>query len=296
MVEDPDFDADNNPATNPLDSDLDGTPDYLDTDSDGDGVNDETESYADKDSDGIADYLDAIQAGSVIQILPGISDKFIMQTEAGLKLSLGDVAYATDSGASLVEQGDINRYLELVLPGFSAGVSVEEGGSSLSVDEIENVGGYFDFTVTGLRVAGQSVQVVIPQLAPLPRSSAYRKLTKTGWQDYVEDENNSVASAVGAEGYCPPPGHSDYIPGLTQGHWCLQLTIEDGGPNDSDGTANSRISDPGGIGRILTDVSVSSSGGSSGGAWHPLLPTLSIFIMLFFRNTLKIRAVFYRLP
>jgi hypothetical protein len=127
------------------------------------------------------------------------------------------------------------------------------------------------------------VQVVIPQLEQMPRSSVYRKLTSSGWQDFVEDENNSVKSAaIGKEGYCPPPGHAAYQPGLTEKHWCLQLTIQDGGPNDSDGLANNSVTAPGGMGLVLSDVSVISSGGS--GTWHPLVPALSIIIILAIRN------------
>jgi hypothetical protein len=38
-----------------------------------------------------------------------------------------------------------------------------------------------------------------------------------------------------------------YQAGLTEGHFCVQLTIEDGGANDGDGAANNRISDPSGV-------------------------------------------------
>ena len=237
-------------------------------DSDGDGINDETEGFSDADFDGIYDYLDAIQVSNVIQILPGISDAYIMQTEPGLSLSLGDIAFKAGHGGSLVEESDVLAY---------------SSDSNVSADEIENVGGYVDFIITGMSVAGQSVQVVIPQLVQMPRSSVYRKLTATGWQDFVVDSSNIVESVAGEQGYCPPPGDAAYTSGLTQGHWCLQLTIEDGGPNDADGEANNRISDPGGVGRVLTDVNVSSSG-SSGGASNPLIPVLSVFIMLTLRN------------
>ena len=223
-------------------------------------------SSLDSDNDGVVNHLDTVQASNVLQQKTAISDQLLMQTEAGLKLSLGEVAFKADQGRSMVTQAELTDY---------------SFAGNASVDTVVNVGGYFDFTVSGLPVAGQSVQVVIPQLAQMSRSSVYRKLTLAGWQDFVKDENNSVASAAGEEGYCPPPGHSDYISGLRQGHWCLQLTIEDGGPNDSDGIANNSVTDPGGLGRVLTDVSVSSSGG--GGAWHPLLPALNIFIILFFR-------------
>jgi len=245
------------------------------SDSDGDGINDETEGFGDADGDGVADYLDAIQASNVLQQKITISDQFLIQTEAGLKLSLGETAFRAGQGRSMVVQTEIADH---------------SLGSNTPVDEVANTGGYFDFTVSGLPIAGQSVQVVIPQLAQMPKISVYRKLTATGWQNFVRNSNNSVASAAGEEGYCPPPGHADYQPGLHEGHWCLQLSIEDGGPNDIDGIANNTVTDPGGVGRMLTDVSVSSGGG---GSLNPLLPALSILIMLVFRNVLNTTAAFY---
>lgn len=130
-------------------------------------------------------------------------------------------------------------------------------------------GGLFDFVITGLPVAGQSVNVVLPQRAPVPSNAVYRKMVNGVWQNFVENGNNAIATAGGTEGFCPPPGDASYIPGLTDGHWCVQLTIEDGGANDNDGRANKAIVDPGGVAQILAvgvDVKVS----SGGGALHPL--------------------------
>ena len=35
--------------------------------------------------------------------------------------------------------------------------------------------------------------------------------------------------------------------GIILGHGCLELTVQDGGPNDADGAANGTIADPGGL-------------------------------------------------
>ena len=80
VVEDPDFDADNNPLTNPLDSDLDSVPDYLDLDSDNDGLSDEVESGAtgnDHDNDNIVDHFDIDITGGVDANIDGIDDAAI---------------------------------------------------------------------------------------------------------------------------------------------------------------------------------------------------------------------------
>jgi hypothetical protein len=67
----------------------------------------------------------------------------------------------------------------------------------------------------------------------------------------VLNANNSIMSSAGNSGYCPPPGAAQWQPGLSEGHWCVQLTIEDGGPNDDDGLANGTIVDPGGVAVML---------------------------------------------
>ncbi len=77
VVEDPNLDADNNPFTNPLDSDSDGSPDYLDTDSDGDGLSDADESGAssnDGDGDNIVDNYDIDVTAGIDANSDGIDD------------------------------------------------------------------------------------------------------------------------------------------------------------------------------------------------------------------------------
>ena len=67
------------------------------------------------------------------------------------------------------------------------------------------------------------------------------------WRDFVVDDSNALSSAPGQDGACPPPGSHLYEAGLTVGHGCIQLTLEDGGPNDADIEVNGSIQDPGGL-------------------------------------------------
>jgi hypothetical protein len=88
----------------------------------------------------------------------------------------------------------------------------------------------------------------------------YRKYVDgAGWDNFVIDSRNLVASAPGEPGNCPAPGSADYTPGLTAGHHCVQLTIEDGGPNDADGSANRVVRDPGGA-AVLTQAAAVGAG------------------------------------
>lgn len=142
-------------------------------------------------------------------------------------------------------------------------------------DNYINVGGYFDFEIHGLTQAGQAVLVVIPQLAPIPADATYRKYTEAGgWASFVEDINNVLSSAAGEAGICPVPGDSAYAPGLNQGHYCVQLLIEDGGANDGDTRRNGVIKDPGGVSRLNTTSPATSSSRSSGGG------TIGLFVLL----------------
>ena len=67
------------------------------------------------------------------------------------------------------------------------------------------------------------------------------------WTSFVVDANNQLHSAPGSAGYCPPPGDTQWTSGLTAGNHCVQLTLEDGGPNDADGLVNASIVDPGAV-------------------------------------------------
>ena len=116
VVEDPDFDADNNPATNPLDSDLDGIPDYFDSDSDNDGFSDAIESGAsgnDHDGDNIDDSYDIDITGGSDVNNDGIDD---------------DVTPLDSDGDNLPE------YLDTVFDGSRAEADTDNDGIS---DEAE---------------------------------------------------------------------------------------------------------------------------------------------------------------
>ncbi|MFO6424100.1 choice-of-anchor U domain-containing protein [Motilimonas sp. KMU-193] len=225
-------------------------------DSDGDGLSDREEGTGDSDLDGVPDFLDNVAlAANVLAHKASQSDTFILETEPGTKATLGQFSLQGGNGGAL-------------LP--------EEGLIQLD-DTDQNSGGVFDFEVKELPVRGQTVEIVIPQLAPIPADGVYRKLTPSnGWVDFVEDANNSIYSATGAMGFCPPPGDVAYTSGLTEGHWCVSLRIEDGGPNDADGVANNAVVDPGGImvrkSEPEEETPTSSGGGGSTG-W------LSIFAL-----------------
>jgi hypothetical protein len=118
------------------------------------------------------------------------------------------------------------------------------------------------------------VRVVVPQTAAIPADAVYRKFLDGRWRNFSENAFNQLHSAAGSPGYCPPPGDAAWTSGLVEGYYCVQLTIQDGGPNDGDGVVNGSIEDPGGVASLLSTIDVvqnypdirSSGKGSSGGS------------------------------
>ena len=129
------------------------------------------------------------------------------------------------------------------------GLSVAEQQLSNTTDE------YFDFPV-GLidyRLSGGESGhvyslVILTSFAIGPRDEIKNYTNDTlGWQLFTEDANNNIFSATAISGACPEPGSDIYTLGLSQGRNCVQLMLEDGGPNDPDGQANGMLIDPVGV-------------------------------------------------
>jgi hypothetical protein len=143
----------------------------------------------------------------------------------------------------------------------SASIPLDDTNSAI----VHRDGMYYDFVVSGLS-AGNQVDVVIPLSVPLPTSAIYRKYNSgTGlWSTFTQDGSNTIKSAPGTPDACPAAGDAAYTTGLTAGYYCVQLTILNGGANDSDSSATT-VTDPGGIatGPIATSVDIRS--GATGG-------------------------------
>ncbi|MCH4293506.1 Ig-like domain-containing protein [Shewanella sp. 3B26] len=215
---------------------VDALPDLSSTlDTDGDGIVDSLEGYGDSDGDGIADYLDNDVDGSR---LPVNSSTEPMHTTAGVQLSLGNTASAMiSSGAGLTMAELADSFAD------------DSSAADSSDSHFSQATAVLDFTLSGAIQPGQSVGVVIPLPSgtTLPADAVYRKYTaEQGWYTFVEDSANSISSAqLNAAGECPQVEDASYEQGLVEGYQCVQLQLEDGGPNDADGIANGVIEDPG---------------------------------------------------
>jgi hypothetical protein len=208
-----------------------------------DGDNDGVPDAAD-DRDGRNGFANRLQANAGTEL----------QADAGVRLQLGSTARSALSNTAAVTLSDIAS------AGDGSGGSVGN-----SEDDFEYLSGINDFEVTNLPHAGAVVRIVVPLAAAIGEFPDYRKFrADTGWRDFVVDANNDLKSASGSSGTCPAPGDAAWQPGLTPGHNCVQLTIEDGGPNDSDAAAgpNGVIKDPGGVGTPKGRVTAGQGSGS----------------------------------
>ena len=215
-------------------------------DSDGDGVADLDEGAGDSNGNGVSDYLDPSDRNHLLIAKTG--GRAYLQVPAGQRLQLGAVAMASGDDAAL-RMADIEQY-------------GDNGRTAPGADDtrFRYPGGIYDFEVSGISDSLGYSLIVVPQTAAVPNDPSYRKfLASLGWSDFVVDANNRLASAPGSVDTCPAPGHALYVEGLFAGDHCVQLRIEDGGPNDSDGETNGVITDPGGVAMEAVPVAVTVS-------------------------------------
>ncbi len=213
-------------------------------DSDGDGRTDTDEGAMDSDGDGIEDYLDTNSDVTILPLTTG-DDSPAVVTDAGLRLKLGDVSRVSDKRGAAVSDDDLLQLLD------ETQTPLEN-----TIDKrYRHPLGLFDFEVDQLPTVGQTIRVVLPLPDRIPEDAVYRKYSETrGWQDFVVDDENKVESGSEAQDICPQIADPAYTAGLTSGHYCVQLTISDGGPNDSDERANGVVRDPGGVAVFVPDV------------------------------------------
>ena len=205
-------------------------------------------------------------------------DNIQLQTDSGLFLKIGDTALHAGVFQAAISSQQLINY------------SNSEGHIGNPIDSgYDTVSDIFDFEIDGIETGG-SVRVIIPLSEPVPTNAEYRKyIANSGWNSFLVDGRNSVSSAPGVLGVCPATGHPEYVNGLISGYYCIQLLIEDGGPNDSDLLANGIVKDPSAL-AVLSSIedddqsednnstesnSDSSSGGGGGGSI-----SISLYIIL----------------
>lgn len=217
-------------------------------DTNANGTSDRDEGWGDA-GNGIPAYLNrsAIERGVLPEDAP-VTDKFLIEGDAGARLKVGVYAQLAGAGGARLQNSSVATFI----------------GS----DVVTNTGGYFDLQAQDLAALGQVVTFVIPQRQPIPAQPIYRlwDARTSRWVSFLENTSNKLSSAAGSEGYCPPPGSVAYEPGLKPGDWCVQVAIEDGGPNDADHQRNGALMKSGGVGELENTIVTGTSGRGGGGA------------------------------
>lgn len=155
-----DMEGKNNPG-GPLDTDGDGTPDYLDTDSDQDGIGDISEGTGDSDGDGIPNSKDPINNGSPTPItLTAISTPF--STPIGIDFHeptnsvILSANYPTGLPSNIERIGqDGTHYAFSALSGYTDEVKIATVRSG-------NMGGF----VTGQLFIGNGIDSQLVRVSP----------------------------------------------------------------------------------------------------------------------------------
>lgn len=201
-------------------------------DTDNDTLDDAGEGLQDSDGDFIPDYLDGYNQPGIIGLNNSISTS-ILQTGPGLIIQPGQIAVASGLHSPLINLDNISNH-----------GSINGNTTSITDDNYIQYNGIFDFEISGL-FPGDNIAIIIPLNTSIRANSVIRKYSPaSGWQSFISDETNNIYSATGSPDSCPEADSGAYTSGLTPFDYCIQLVIEDGGPNDADGTVNGIVVDP----------------------------------------------------
>jgi hypothetical protein len=206
-------------------------------DTDGDGVSDANEGYADSDNDGIVDYMDNIEESNLAPVSE--NSNAVLQAPVGTQLVLGEIAFANAKNSVLVSK---EKVIEIITE------SELQLGEGIDDKDYDYPIGLYDFTISGA-IPSRSYYLVIPLPVVIEQGQIFRKYmgSTIGWQNFVENAQNTLFSAKAVDGACPEPASRIYDYGLQPGNNCIQIYIEDGGPNDADGKPDGVVTDPAGI-------------------------------------------------
>lgn len=191
--------------------------------------------FTDTDNDGISDDVDGIDnltSPTLLQLQNDNAASYILESSAG-RLSMGRTAVCSASNSATVTLSDIKNNGDIACAAVPTATDINNVVQS-------GIGGYFNFSVTGL-TQGDTASVVIPLATALPKNAGIRKhIAATGWNAFTSSSTETAVSVAGTAGDCPAPGAS-WDSTLAQGDNCVRLTITDGGKNDADGLANGAI-------------------------------------------------------
>lgn len=86
--------------------------------------------------------------------------------------------------------------------------------------------------------SGGMSTVIVPLPSGIVADTEIRINLNDSWETFDTTSGDSISTAAGAPGFCPPPGSSQYVDGVTEGDLCVQLKMADSGLNDEDSVAD----------------------------------------------------------
>ena len=246
-----------------------------------------TDPTADDDGDGYPFALDDNDADArrlPLRLVQGTPDDggngYI---ESAVPLALGPVALALlaesdqQRGGVAIGEADFRR----LAPGVHGGVGPSDDPLVIprgdTLDVVARGGG------------AVLLRITLPQSLPNEPLLQTYSPPEGAWRPFAADGSlNALSSAPAIDGRCPPSADSpNYRDGLVTGTRCLQIALDDGGPNDTDGASDASVPivfrvvtqrpAPNGGGGSPATVTASSGGGGGGaGAWLSLLALCAV--------------------
>jgi hypothetical protein len=175
-------------------------------------------------------FVSSVQGFNANKLAATVSNSEFLNGETCTKLQAGKVSQYLNRNAAIVSQSDIINYYATL--GMDTSVVVDAQNSTVS---------YYSIDVLNTKF-GDSSLITIPLTSVLQTSSKLvRLLMPQGWSDFIVNSTNTIASSRSVNGKCPLAGDNVYISGLNINDSCLQIRIEDGGPNDMDGIQNKHV-------------------------------------------------------
>lgn len=190
-----------------------------------------------------------------------------METDAGLSVELGEASKAQNLLTGAISEAQFKAWHEA------------QSGSYLQ-DSTHTTELILDYKIYDLNATNSVATILLSLAEPLSAETKIRRYDiNNGWQSFIEDANNVIESAISVDGNCPTDGSLNYQTGAQTGATCLRLSIQDGGPNDSDALTNGTIVNSLAISARLPATNTSATESNSGGGSMPLY-WLVLFLVL----------------
>jgi len=200
---------------------------------------------SDSDHDGVSNIYDLnnglLGDEELLHSAIGYTALYKMQSEEGSYLRMGTIARMGENQAANISSVQLDEYAD--------DRAVSTKGALNPILDMNTTVNMFDVEVVNLPLAGSRALIVTPLHRPIQANAELiiyntQNAQWSFFDDTTINGNNSVdaySTTAGMAGNCSPPGDAQYISGLTEASYCLQIAITDGGVNDIDGVVNGRV-------------------------------------------------------